>query len=132
MTPPPPPHPGPSLSEYRLFPLQSKGVFIVQPTLTRAEGSCVGSTANLTLIFREGHLTFLFNKVQLDWQEGVKTWQELSQGFPSPPPGPVRSGPGGGLQKKELLFVKTKQAEIFQSSRVSACPKEEVELRSLF
>lgn len=48
--------------QIRLSSEKSKGVFIVQPTLTQAEGSCVGSTANLTLTFREGHLTFLFNK----------------------------------------------------------------------
>lgn len=47
---------------------------------------------------------------------GLTGWcEELAGAQParaSPP-----SGPGGGLRKKELLFLKTKPAEIFQSSR---------------
>ncbi|XP_052315237.1 macrosialin [Oncorhynchus keta] len=38
------------------------GVFIVQPVQTYAEGGCEKSTANLTLKFTEGFITFMFNK----------------------------------------------------------------------
>nr|XP_029502023.1 macrosialin-like [Oncorhynchus nerka] len=38
------------------------GVFIVQPAQTNAEGGCETSTANLTLTFKEGFITFMFNK----------------------------------------------------------------------
>uniref|UniRef100_A0A4W5KLL4 Lysosome-associated membrane glycoprotein 2-like luminal domain-containing protein n=1 Tax=Hucho hucho TaxID=62062 RepID=A0A4W5KLL4_9TELE len=38
------------------------GVFIVQPGKTHVEGGCDKSTANLTLTFKEGFITFMFNK----------------------------------------------------------------------
>lgn len=38
------------------------GVFIVQPVMTKVEGGCEKSTANLTLKFKEGFITFIFNK----------------------------------------------------------------------
>ncbi|KAL4631442.1 macrosialin-like [Arapaima gigas] len=36
------------------------GVFIIQPNKTHADGGCDNTTANLTLLFKEGNLTFLF------------------------------------------------------------------------
>ncbi|CDQ88039.1 unnamed protein product [Oncorhynchus mykiss] len=38
------------------------GVFIVQPAKTIVKGGCEKSTANLTLTFKEGFITFMFNK----------------------------------------------------------------------
>ncbi|XP_035004145.2 LOW QUALITY PROTEIN: macrosialin [Hippoglossus stenolepis] len=38
------------------------GTFIVQPKDTKAVGDCKGTKANLTLQFKEGHITFMFNK----------------------------------------------------------------------
>ncbi|XP_038851754.1 macrosialin [Salvelinus namaycush] len=38
------------------------GVFIVQPLKTSVAGGCEKSTANLTLTFKEGFITFIFNK----------------------------------------------------------------------
>ncbi|XP_041738214.1 macrosialin [Coregonus clupeaformis] len=38
------------------------GVFIIQPGMTKVEGGCEKSTANLTLTFKEGFITFMFNK----------------------------------------------------------------------
>uniref|UniRef100_A0AAZ3R939 Lysosome-associated membrane glycoprotein 2-like luminal domain-containing protein n=1 Tax=Oncorhynchus tshawytscha TaxID=74940 RepID=A0AAZ3R939_ONCTS len=38
------------------------GVFIVQPVQTHVKGGCEKSTANLTLTFKEGFITFMFNK----------------------------------------------------------------------
>uniref|UniRef100_A0A8C7MMB7 Macrosialin n=1 Tax=Oncorhynchus kisutch TaxID=8019 RepID=A0A8C7MMB7_ONCKI len=38
------------------------GVFIVQPVQTHVKGGCDKSTANLTLTFLEGFITFMFNK----------------------------------------------------------------------
>ncbi|KAM9407771.1 macrosialin [Salvelinus alpinus] len=39
-----------------------KGVFIVQPLKTSVAGGCEKSTANFTLTFKEGFITFMFNK----------------------------------------------------------------------
>ncbi|XP_070785838.1 macrosialin isoform X2 [Enoplosus armatus] len=38
------------------------GTFIVQPNMTKAVGGCQDTKANLTLAFKEGSITFLFNK----------------------------------------------------------------------
>uniref|UniRef100_A0A3Q2ZUR8 Macrosialin-like n=1 Tax=Kryptolebias marmoratus TaxID=37003 RepID=A0A3Q2ZUR8_KRYMA len=40
----------------------ANGIFIVQPKDTNAKGTCDKTTANLTLTFKEGNITFLFNK----------------------------------------------------------------------
>lgn len=44
---------------------QANGTFIVQPNLTKVEGDCKETNANLTLVFKEGYITFMFNKVLL-------------------------------------------------------------------
>ncbi|XP_039996469.1 macrosialin [Xiphias gladius] len=41
---------------------KSNGTFIVQPMLTKVGGSCDATTANLTLTFKEGSISFMFNK----------------------------------------------------------------------
>nr|XP_020450629.1 macrosialin [Monopterus albus] len=41
---------------------KENGTFTVQPDSTTAKGFCKESTANLTLLFKEGNITFLFNK----------------------------------------------------------------------
>lgn len=41
---------------------KANGTFIVQPKMTKATGSCQGTKANLTLVFLEGKITFMFNK----------------------------------------------------------------------
>ncbi|XP_056298159.1 macrosialin-like isoform X2 [Pseudoliparis swirei] len=46
----------------RLATAKANGSFIVQPKMTAAEGGCKGSTARLTLVFKEGNITFMFNK----------------------------------------------------------------------
>lgn len=55
----------PKVSESSLFLFQANGTFIVQPNMTEVRGSCMEPTANLTLVFKEGHITFMFNKVLL-------------------------------------------------------------------
>uniref|UniRef100_A0A3Q1ES66 Macrosialin-like n=1 Tax=Acanthochromis polyacanthus TaxID=80966 RepID=A0A3Q1ES66_9TELE len=52
---------------------QANGTFIVQPNDTKTSGSCGETNANLTLSFKDGFITFLFNKVILI------SFQELSQ-----------------------------------------------------
>uniref|UniRef100_A0A8D3EBM5 Lysosome-associated membrane glycoprotein 1-like n=1 Tax=Scophthalmus maximus TaxID=52904 RepID=A0A8D3EBM5_SCOMX len=42
------------------------GTFVVQPKMTKAEGRCEGTKANLTLVFNEGIITFMFNKSAAD------------------------------------------------------------------
>ncbi|XP_023135864.1 macrosialin [Amphiprion ocellaris] len=46
----------------RLETKEANGTFIVQPNKTSPSGSCGETNANLTLSFREGFITFLFNK----------------------------------------------------------------------
>ncbi|XP_071402456.1 macrosialin [Centroberyx affinis] len=46
----------------RLVTAKLNGTFIVQPHLTTAEGKCEAPKANLTLTFKEGAITFMFNK----------------------------------------------------------------------
>uniref|UniRef100_A0A3Q1G6H5 Macrosialin-like n=1 Tax=Acanthochromis polyacanthus TaxID=80966 RepID=A0A3Q1G6H5_9TELE len=41
---------------------QANGTFIVQPNDTKTSGSCGETNANLTLSFKDGFITFLFNK----------------------------------------------------------------------
>ncbi|XP_047457736.1 LOW QUALITY PROTEIN: macrosialin [Mugil cephalus] len=41
---------------------KENGTFIIQPSKTRASGSCQGTSAVLTLSFTEGAITFSFNK----------------------------------------------------------------------
>ncbi|XP_040887066.1 macrosialin [Toxotes jaculatrix] len=48
--------------QIRLVSPKVNGTFIVQPNLTKAEGGCEETKANLTLTFKEGYITFLFNK----------------------------------------------------------------------
>ncbi|XP_041821124.1 macrosialin [Chelmon rostratus] len=52
--------------QIRLATSQANGTFIVQPSLTKADGECKETTANLTLVFKEGLITFLFNKSTAD------------------------------------------------------------------
>ncbi|KAG8006335.1 Lysosome-associated membrane glycoprotein 1, partial [Nibea albiflora] len=51
--------------------LQANGTFGVQPKLTAASGDCKETTANLTLTFKQGNITFLFNKSVADNQAYV-------------------------------------------------------------
>lgn len=51
--------------EFSLFLFQTNGTFTVQPSMTTVEGSCGGTAADLTLKFKEGHISFMFNKVFL-------------------------------------------------------------------
>ncbi|XP_049922413.1 macrosialin [Epinephelus moara] len=83
--PPPPPQPTPSTNltvgnytvmgdkkeiclraemalQIRLATPKANGTFIVQPKATKAEGGCKDTKANLTLVFKEGFITFMFNK----------------------------------------------------------------------
>nr|XP_057924035.1 macrosialin-like isoform X2 [Doryrhamphus excisus] len=82
--PPPPPKPTPPTSlrvgnytlmkdkvvclmaqmalQIRLMTPKVNGTFVVQPNKTKAAGGCQESTANLTLVFQEGFITFMFNK----------------------------------------------------------------------
>ncbi|XP_073331241.1 macrosialin [Pagrus major] len=48
--------------QIRLAKPKANGTFIVQPKNTKTEGYCKEPTANLTLTFPEGHITFMFNK----------------------------------------------------------------------
>ncbi|XP_071782152.1 macrosialin [Centroberyx gerrardi] len=48
--------------QIRLVTTKLNGTFIVQPQLTKAEGKCEAPKANLTLTFKEGAITFMFNK----------------------------------------------------------------------
>ncbi|KAM6894827.1 lysosome-associated membrane glycoprotein 1 [Lycodopsis pacificus] len=48
--------------QIRLVTPKDKGNFIVQPNMTAAKGGCDGSKANLTLVFKEGTIAFMFNK----------------------------------------------------------------------
>nr|XP_061810966.1 macrosialin-like [Nerophis lumbriciformis] len=48
--------------QIRLQTSKASGTFAVQPNKTRAVGECRENGANLTLVFPEGFVTFLFNK----------------------------------------------------------------------
>ncbi|GLD68194.1 lysosome-associated membrane glycoprotein 2-like isoform X2 [Lates japonicus] len=48
--------------QIRLATLKANGTFIVQPNKTKADGFCEEMKANLTLVFKEGFITFMFNK----------------------------------------------------------------------
>ncbi|XP_022603522.1 macrosialin [Seriola dumerili] len=48
--------------QIRLESAKANGTFIVQPTKTKTIGSCGETKANLTLVFKEGFITFMFNK----------------------------------------------------------------------
>ncbi|XP_018549353.1 lysosome-associated membrane glycoprotein 3 [Lates calcarifer] len=48
--------------QIRLATLKANGTFIVQPNKTKADGFCLEMKANLTLVFKEGFITFMFNK----------------------------------------------------------------------
>lgn len=48
-----------------LFLFQANGTFIVQPKMTNVKGFCHETNASLILVFKEGHITFMFNKVLL-------------------------------------------------------------------
>ncbi|KAL6118906.1 uncharacterized protein ACO6RY_03602 [Pungitius sinensis] len=48
--------------QIRLVTPKASGSFLVQPNMTTASGGCQGNRANLTLIFKEGCIQFLFNK----------------------------------------------------------------------
>ncbi|XP_069033927.1 macrosialin [Embiotoca jacksoni] len=50
----------------RLQTPKANGTFIVQPKDTQTEGRCKETTANLTLVFKEGFITFLYNKSVAD------------------------------------------------------------------
>ncbi|KAK2852057.1 hypothetical protein Q5P01_008333 [Channa striata] len=48
--------------QIRLVSPKANGTFIVQPDETKADGGCQETTANLTLFFKQGFITFIFNK----------------------------------------------------------------------
>ncbi|KAM8882399.1 uncharacterized protein ACB058_002200 [Synchiropus picturatus] len=48
--------------QLRLGPPKANSTFIVQPNITKVAGYCQETKANLTLAFKEGHITFMFNK----------------------------------------------------------------------
>ncbi|XP_008285995.1 lysosome-associated membrane glycoprotein 1 [Stegastes partitus] len=48
--------------QIRLQSKEANGTFTVQPNKTTPSGFCKETTANLTLSFKEGFITFLFNK----------------------------------------------------------------------
>ncbi|XP_037117138.1 lysosome-associated membrane glycoprotein 3 isoform X2 [Syngnathus acus] len=48
--------------QLRLETPKASGTFVVQPNKTRAVGECQENRANLTLVFEEGFITFMFNK----------------------------------------------------------------------
>ncbi|KAK2900262.1 macrosialin [Channa argus] len=48
--------------QIRLVSPKVKGTFIVQPSETKPVGSCEEPKANLTLSFKQGFITFMFNK----------------------------------------------------------------------
>ncbi|KAM9826795.1 macrosialin-like [Neosynchiropus ocellatus] len=48
--------------QLRLDSPKANGTFIVQPNMTKVHGYCEETKANLTLVFKEGHITFMFNK----------------------------------------------------------------------
>ncbi|KAF1380328.1 hypothetical protein PFLUV_G00162520 [Perca fluviatilis] len=48
--------------QIRLATPKANGTFIVQPKSTNAVGGCQATQANLTLAFKEGLITFMFNK----------------------------------------------------------------------
>ncbi|XP_029382652.1 macrosialin-like isoform X2 [Echeneis naucrates] len=52
--------------EIQLSAAKVNGSFIVQPNETKTEGSCGETKANLTLVFKEGFITFMFNKSVAD------------------------------------------------------------------
>ncbi|TKS92560.1 Lysosome-associated membrane glycoprotein 1 [Collichthys lucidus] len=59
--------------QIRLETLKDNGTFVVQPKLTTASGECKETTAKLTLTFKEGQITFLFNKSVADNEAFVDT-----------------------------------------------------------
>ncbi|XP_054609757.1 macrosialin-like isoform X2 [Dunckerocampus dactyliophorus] len=48
--------------QIRLMTPKANGTFVVQPNKTKAVGECQENKANLTLVFQEGFITFMFNK----------------------------------------------------------------------
>ncbi|TDH00017.1 hypothetical protein EPR50_G00200090 [Perca flavescens] len=48
--------------QIRLATPKANGTFIVQPDKTNAVGGCQATKVNLTLQFKEGNITFMFNK----------------------------------------------------------------------
>ncbi|XP_061921068.1 macrosialin-like isoform X2 [Entelurus aequoreus] len=48
--------------QIRLMTPNASGTFVVQPNKTKAVGECQENKANLTLVFQEGFITFMFNK----------------------------------------------------------------------
>ncbi|KAM8898830.1 lysosome-associated membrane glycoprotein 2-like [Spinachia spinachia] len=48
--------------QIRLVTSKDNGSFLVQPNMTTAKGGCQGKSANLTLVFKEGYINFMFNK----------------------------------------------------------------------
>ncbi|XP_062300355.1 macrosialin-like isoform X2 [Scomber scombrus] len=48
--------------QIRLVTPKANGTFIIQPKDTEARGFCQSTKANLTLVFKEGYITFMFNK----------------------------------------------------------------------
>lgn len=52
--------------QIRLSSPQANGTFIIKPDKTTVKGGCQETTANLTLVFTEGHITFMFNKSAAD------------------------------------------------------------------
>nr|XP_061816027.1 macrosialin-like isoform X2 [Nerophis lumbriciformis] len=48
--------------QIRLMTPKANGTFVVQPNKTKAIGECQENKANLTLVFQEGFITFMFNK----------------------------------------------------------------------
>nr|XP_046236782.1 cell wall protein DAN4 isoform X2 [Scatophagus argus] len=48
--------------QIRLTTTKANETFIVQPDKTTTEGGCQETTANLTIVFKEGFINFMFNK----------------------------------------------------------------------
>ncbi|XP_061768393.1 macrosialin-like [Nerophis ophidion] len=48
--------------QIRLMTPKANGTFVIQPNKTKAVGECQENMANLTLVFQEGFITFMFNK----------------------------------------------------------------------
>ncbi|XP_070711221.1 macrosialin [Pempheris klunzingeri] len=52
--------------QIRLAKPKDNGTFIIQPSMTTANGGCQQTKANLTLVFKEGFITLMFNKSTAD------------------------------------------------------------------
>lgn len=106
MTPPPPPTPTPSVSS----PVQ-RGLHS-STHLDPSWGKLCGIHCQPDPDLQRGTPHFPLQQGTVGLTGRCEELAGAQPARSSPP-----SGPGGGLRKKELLFLKTKPAEIFQSSR---------------